>query len=178
MAPTRANVTESDFPAPDGPADRGLLEQPLLRVGPEDGRARRVVRDAEGRPVGVCQRLAGPWLWRWLGPCWQVAEAGDQPLVFSVVPALSLARRQVVRDAEGELIGTTAPRQLHDRWGRLLMRRRPRADGRSGLFVGPAGQAAARWSAAGGEVIVEVHEGWLPGPFERMLVLAATLAEI
>jgi hypothetical protein len=104
-----------------------------------------------------------------------VSEAGDLPLVFSVVPALSLARRQVVRDAEGELIGTTGPRQLHDRWGRLLMRRRPRGDGQSGLFEGPGGQAAARWSAAGGEVTLEIHEGWLPGPFERMLVLAATL---
>jgi hypothetical protein len=127
--------------------------------------------------VGLCQRLAGPWLWRWLGPCWQVSEAGDLPLVFSVVPALSLARRQVVRDAEGELIGTTGPRQLRDRWGRLLLLCRPHPGGRSGQFEGPGGQIAAAWADADGETALEIHEGWLPGPFERMLVLAATLRE-
>src|SRR5262245_46931256 len=151
MPPSQANLPDRDFPAPDGPPDRGLLEQPLLRVGPEDGRGRRGVRAGDGRLVGVCHRVRGPWWWRWLGPRLEVSEAGDQPLVFSVLPALSLMGRRVVRDAEGELIGTADRRQLHDRWGRALLRHRPHPDGRSGQFEGPGGEVAARWAARDGE---------------------------
>src|SRR5262249_52502663 len=52
---------------------------------------------------------------------------------------------------------------------------RPAPDGCPGQSEGPGGQIAAAWPAADGETLLEIHEGWLPGPFERMLVLAATL---
>src|SRR5688572_8816335 len=103
MPPSQANLTDRDFPAPEGAPERGLMEQPLLRLGPVDGRGLRGLRARDGQLVGLCQRREAPWWWRWLGPGLEVREAGDQPLVFSVLPALSLVNRLVVRDAEGEL---------------------------------------------------------------------------
>src|SRR5262245_37930571 len=100
MPSSQANLPNRDFPAPEGPPEPGLLEQAVLCIGPEDGNGRRCLRDPAGRPVGLCHRLVGPWWRRWLGPCLEVFEAGDQPLVFTVAPALSLVSRQVVRDAE------------------------------------------------------------------------------
>jgi hypothetical protein len=176
MRTSQANLAERDWPPP-GSAGDGLLEQSWLRIGPRDGTGQRGIRDRAGRLVGLCQARRLAWWWRWLGTGQAVFEARDEPLVFSVLPSLSLTARLVVRDADGDLVGAAGRHQLHDRWGRLLLIHRASPAGRGGQFEGAAGEVVARWAELAGEITLEMDGAWLVGPFERMLVLTRALVE-
>src|SRR4051812_33817033 len=119
-------------------------------------RARLLVRDtladgsqpiedpATGVPLGSARPSAGPALWPLARQVWEVREAEDAPLVFTVRRAWSLLSRYEVRDAEGRPVGSLAGCFVSERRGRPLAQLGP-----DGAFRTRDGNVLARVKRSG-----------------------------
>lgn len=90
--------------------DRGLLEQPSLRV------CSNQLYDAWGQPIGRIHAQEVSWPWHWFWPStWTIHELHEQPLVFSLQRPWSVVLRWEVRDADNRLVGWISRHLAWDR---------------------------------------------------------------
>jgi len=160
MAEPRATQAH-DFPMTNPVFDRGLLEQPVLRV------CSNQLFDARGQPIGRIHSHAVCWPWNWCWPTtWTIHELEQQPLVFSLQRPWSVVLRWEVRDADNRLVGRISHQLAWDRQEvevvRLDARQvfRSREEAELGTIVGPCLQFGP----------VTIGQ-----PFLRMLMLAILL---
>jgi hypothetical protein len=145
-----------------------MLECGRLLIRDAESADSRAILDATtDRTLGSARRVR---LRSWL-PIWrilEVREADDAPLVFTVERIFSLARRFIVRDADGRSLGMLIGSMIVSPAGHLISFRDSESTMRD-----IDGRALARVSRtlAGTEIDFAVATD----PFIRMLLLAAVL---
>jgi hypothetical protein len=143
--------------------ERGLLEQPLLRICSDE------LRDDAGAPVGLVRphRPSPGWGW-WFPTVWTIHEWEQEPLVFSLYRAWTLVPRWEVLDAENRLVGWVSRRAAFDPAEELLFRfdRPPALRGGYGFPLGAFAEDVLRFDPLTSNQ-----------PFLRMLLLAWALCQ-
>lgn len=163
MAESRATQPH-DFRTSNPVFDRGLLEQPLLRLCSDQ------LLDQQGYLVGSVQLHLASWPLNWFRPTIRtVHEAFEQPVVFSLRRTWSLVPLWEVREAEERLIGWVNRQRAWDRHKEVLFRVDPQQVYRSerGTSLG-----AIRGSCLQFDPLTNGQ------PFVRMLMLGVAMVRM
>jgi hypothetical protein len=173
----RATVAEIIGPNLEEVADRGLLEQAVLFIGPGNGSGERVLLAGDrATPVGlarwITRRKWGPFC---ASPILNICEQEDQPLLFTISPCWSFLSKHVIHDAEGRRIGFVRRDRLLDysgfRWAEFL----GESNEGDGCFWGNGQQCLAQMSAHDSQLRMMVNPSLTADPFSKMLLVAGAL---
>ncbi|HTU16704.1 MAG TPA: hypothetical protein VMG10_01470 [Gemmataceae bacterium] len=154
-----------------------MLESRVLLVRPRSPSGVWAIVDGDsGKPLGFArwERQKPSCWWRFFA-CSSLAvhEHEDEPLLCTIRRTWGLLPRCVVRDAEGQQIGSCSfiGRIIRDRYSRPLAA----FHGEDGTMRSPTNRVLAEWTATADGLRLVFGDGIAGEPFVKMLLLSAAL---
>lgn len=155
-----------------------MLEHRVLLVRPSTASGVRVIVDGDsGKPLGFARWETEPprcWCRLFARSTLAIHEHEDEPLLCTVRRAWGLLPRCVVRDADGNPVGSCSfmGRIIRDRYGRPLAG----FHGEDGTIRSPTQRVLAELRATADGLRIAFSEVIVGEPFIKMLLLAAALS--